>query len=68
LRRSTTVSSLVFDPIEGVRPYPNEPYAVDLATRLFDLKLADGAMPTSLENLVGIMRKVARSAKRAARS
>ncbi len=50
---------LVFDPVDGLRPYPNEPAAVELATRLFDLKLADGAMPTSLENLVGVMRRVA---------
>ena len=50
---------LVYDPVEGLRPYPNEPAAVELATKLFDLKLADGVMPTSLENLVGIMRKVA---------
>jgi len=49
---------LVFDPVEGVRPYPNEPAAVELATKLFDLKLADGAMPTSLENLTGMMRKL----------
>jgi len=50
---------LVFDPVEGLRPYPNEPAAVELATRLFELKLADGVMPTSLENLVAVMRKVA---------
>ena len=50
---------LVYDPVEGLRPYPNEPAVVELATKLFDLKLADGVMPTSLENLVGIMRKVA---------
>jgi ATP-dependent Clp protease ATP-binding subunit ClpB len=50
---------LVFDPVEGLRPYPNEPAAVELATKLFDLKLADGVMPMSLENLVGVMRKVA---------
>jgi energy-coupling factor transporter ATP-binding protein EcfA2 len=50
---------LVFDPVEGLRPYPNEPAAVELATKLFDLKLADGVMPMSLENLIAIMRKVA---------
>jgi len=50
---------LVYDPVEGLRPYPNEPQVVELATKLFDLKLADGAMPMSLENLVGTMRKVA---------
>ena len=36
---------LVYDPIDGLRPYPNEPAVIELATRLFDLKLADGAMP-----------------------
>jgi ATP-dependent Clp protease ATP-binding subunit ClpB len=50
---------LVFDPIEGLRPYPNEPAVVELATKLFELKLADGVMPMSLENLIGMMRKVA---------
>ena len=50
---------LVYDPIDGLRPYPNEPAVVELATRLFDLKLADGAMAVSLENLVGVMKKVA---------
>jgi hypothetical protein len=50
---------LVYDPIDGVRPYPNEPAVVELATKLFDLKLVDGAMPVSLENLIGVMKKVA---------
>ncbi len=50
---------LVFDPVEGLRPYPNEPHVVELATKLFDLKLTDGTMPMSLENLVTTMRKVA---------
>ncbi len=50
---------LVFDPVEGLRPYPNEPAIVEQATKLFDLKLADGVMPMSLENLIGVMRKVA---------
>jgi hypothetical protein len=50
---------LVYDPVGGLRPYPNEPAVVELATRLFELKLQDGAMPVSLESLVGIMEKVA---------
>jgi ATP-dependent Clp protease ATP-binding subunit ClpB len=50
---------LVYDPVDGLRPYPNEPAVIELATRLFDLKLADGAMPMSLENLIGVMRKAA---------
>src|SRR4051812_9070802 len=49
---------LVYDPVEGLRPYPAEPAAFELATRLFELKLTDGAMPMSLENLVGVMKKV----------
>ncbi len=50
---------LVFDPVDGLRPYPNEPAVVELATKLFDLKLTEGAMPMSLENLTATMRKVA---------
>lgn len=50
---------LVYDPIEGVRPYPNEPAVVELAVKLFNLKLQDGAMPVSLENLSGLMKRVA---------
>ncbi|MEO8674373.1 MAG: AAA family ATPase [Casimicrobiaceae bacterium] len=50
---------LVYDPVEGLRPYPNEPEVVKLATKLFDLKLADGTMPMSLETLIGVMRGVA---------
>ncbi|MEO8441989.1 MAG: AAA family ATPase [Betaproteobacteria bacterium] len=50
---------LVYDPVEGLRPYPNEPAIVELATKLFDLKLADGVMAISLENLIAVMKKVA---------
>src|SRR5689334_4878271 len=50
---------LVYDPVEGLRPYPNEPQSVELATRLFDLKLADGATAMSLEKLIDIMKKAA---------
>ena len=50
---------LVYDPVEGMRPYPNEPAIVELATRLFELKLADGVMPMSLENLITVIKKVA---------
>src|SRR5688572_12193150 len=56
---------LVYDPVEGLRPYPTEPAVVELATRLFELKLTDGVMPMSLENLMGVMKKV--SAQREAR-
>ncbi len=50
---------LVYDPVEGLRPYPNEPAIVEQATKLFDLKLTDGVMAMSLENLIGVMRRVA---------
>ena len=50
---------LVYDPIEGLRPYPNEPAVVELATRLFNLKLQNGAMPASLESLSDTMKAVA---------
>jgi hypothetical protein len=50
---------LVYDPVDGLRPYPNEPSVVEQATKLFDLKLVDGAMPTSLENLIAVMKKAA---------
>jgi ATP-dependent Clp protease ATP-binding subunit ClpB len=49
---------LVYDPIDGLRPYPNEPKVVEMATRLFDLKLQNGAMPASLESLIDIMKAV----------
>ncbi len=50
---------LVYDPIEGLRPYPAEPAAVELASRLFELRLQDGVMPMSLESLSGLMARVA---------
>ncbi|MDR1351269.1 MAG: AAA family ATPase [Zoogloeaceae bacterium] len=51
---------LIFDPVEGLRPYPNEPETVALATRLFDLKLQDGFMPMSLDRLTGVMKRLTR--------
>jgi hypothetical protein len=50
---------LVYDPADGLRVYPNEADAVELATRLFDLKLQDGSMPVGLETLAGTMRRLA---------
>jgi hypothetical protein len=49
---------LVYNPVEGLRPYPNEPEALELATKHFDLKLQEGAMPMSLEGLSGVMEKL----------
>jgi energy-coupling factor transporter ATP-binding protein EcfA2 len=49
---------LVFDPADGLRVYPNEAPASELAQRLFDLKLQDGLMPMGLESLAGLMKRV----------
>ena len=49
---------LVYDPADGLRVYPNEPEATELATRLFELKLQDGLMPVGLETLATTMRRV----------
>jgi energy-coupling factor transporter ATP-binding protein EcfA2 len=51
---------LIYDPVEGVRPYPNEPEVVNLASRLFNLKLQDGVMPMSLESLSDLMKRLSR--------
>ena len=56
---------LVYDPIDGIRPYPNEPRVVELAAKLFDLKLQGGSMVASLETLTDLMKAV--SAQREAR-
>ncbi len=49
---------LVFDPADGLRVYPDEPTARELAERLFDLKLAGGCQVMSLETLSGVMKKL----------
>ncbi len=49
---------LVFDPIEGLRPYPNEPAVLTRATQLLDLKLQGGVQPCSLESLTDFMKAV----------
>ncbi len=50
---------LVYDPADGLRVYPNEPAASELAQRLFDLKLQDGVMPIGLESLAALMERLA---------
>lgn len=50
---------LVYDPVDGIRVYPNENEPRALAERLFDLRLANGAQPISLESLGNLMRNVA---------
>lgn len=56
---------LVFDPVEGLRVYPDEVAARELAERLFDLKLSGGYQQMSLESLTNIMKNLV--AKRDAR-
>ena len=65
LRRQGYRYLLVYDPADGVRVYPHEPAIVELATKLHELKLQDGAMPMGLESLIQLMRKL--GASRAAR-
>ncbi len=60
LQRQNCRFLLIYDPVGGLRPYPNEPPAVELATQLFDLKLQDGAMPMSLDSLSGVMQRLTR--------
>ena len=50
---------LVFDPADGLRVYPNEPEASELARKVFDLNLQDGVMPVGLETLAGLMKRLA---------
>ncbi len=65
LRLSGTECMLVYDPVDGIRAYPDEPEFRQRAERLFDLKLADGAQMLSLESLANLMRKL--TAQRQAR-
>ncbi|MCL2523234.1 MAG: AAA family ATPase [Betaproteobacteria bacterium] len=65
LRASGFACMLVFDPADGIRAYPDEPEARQLAERLFGLKLAEGAQMLSLESLSNLMRKL--TAERQAR-
>jgi ATP-dependent Clp protease ATP-binding subunit ClpB len=59
LRRLGYRFVLVYDPADGLRVYPNEPVATELAQRLFDLKLQDGVMPVGLESLGALMKRLA---------
>lgn len=56
LRTSGFSCMLVYDPADGIRVYPDEPEARQLAERLFDLKLSSGAQMLSLESLTNLMR------------
>jgi energy-coupling factor transporter ATP-binding protein EcfA2 len=47
---------LIYDPADGIRAYPDEPQARQLAQRLFNLKFVDGAQMISMESLSALMR------------
>ncbi|BBB69737.1 chaperone [Undibacterium sp. YM2] len=49
---------LAYDPVDGLRVYPDEAAQRDLAARLFDVKLADGCQQMSLESLSKLMKKI----------
>lgn len=49
---------LVFDPVDGIRVYPDETETRTHAERLFDLKLANGSQLISLETLNTLMRRL----------
>jgi DNA polymerase III delta prime subunit len=51
---------LVFDPVDGLRVYPDEPAAREFAETLFGLKLANGAQVMSLESLAALMKELCR--------
>jgi energy-coupling factor transporter ATP-binding protein EcfA2 len=56
LRASGFGCLLIHDPADGIRAYPDEPQARQLAERLFGLKLGGGAQMLSLESLSNLMR------------
>lgn len=58
LKRSDYRLLLVYDPVDGLRVYPDEPVQRDLASRMFDLKLADGCQQMSLESLTKLIKKL----------
>jgi hypothetical protein len=49
---------LVFDPVDGLRVYPDEVAPRELAERLFELKLLNGQHVMSLESLTLMMKKM----------
>ncbi len=49
---------LVFDPVDGIRVYPDDGPNRELAERLFALTLVQGAQLLSLESLVQLMKKL----------
>jgi hypothetical protein len=65
LKARDTRFLLVYDPADGLRVYPDETAAQELAARLFDLKKGGGCQAISLETLTNVMKKL--SAEREAR-
>ena len=49
---------LVFDPVDGIRVYPDEAARREIAETLFELKLANGSQLMSLESLALVMKKL----------
>ena len=50
---------LVFDPADGIRVYPNEAEPLELAEKLFELKLSKGCQMMSLESLTNLLKNLA---------
>lgn len=49
---------LLYDPVDGVRVYPNDAANRELAQKLFELKLGDDGQLLSLESLANLMKQV----------
>lgn len=49
---------LVYDPVDGLRVYPDELELRELASKLFDLKLSNGYQQVSLETLTCTMKNL----------
>lgn len=59
LRQDGYRALLVFDPLDGVRVYPDRPPLREQVSELFDLKLGStGVQPMSLESLASLMRQL----------
>jgi hypothetical protein len=53
---------LIYDPVEGICPYPNDDAALEIARRIFNLKLhEDRTMPMNLDHLADLMKELTRT-------
>jgi len=59
--RTQGVRYILLHVADGLRVYPYEPAAVELATQIHDLKGQEGSIPVSLERLIDIMRRLTTS-------